>query len=84
MSPSYLWGLLSSRLLADKAYTPQAKLCKNAFDQMQKKKRISFVFKHNEKDARAWRSHIQGVEDFNTYYPKSLQGRFKRFRAPWT
>ena len=59
---------------------------KTDFSVKQKKFRIKFVTKHRGKDSRAWKTHLQAVGDMKdfSYYPKSLQNRFRRFRASWT
>ena len=50
------------------------------------KKRVTFAKKHADKNAQAWKGFLQGVADLKdfTWYPRDLQARFKKYRAPWT
>ena len=47
---------------------------------------MTFCRRHEHKDARAWKSHLQAVADLKdfTFYPKELQSRFQKLRGPWT
>ena len=74
------------RRLAVKGYTPQTKLNKSDPSSTQKTKRMRFGRKHQDKNFQRWQSHLQAVGDFKefTFYPKALQGKFQRLRAPWT
>ena len=74
------------RRLADKGYHPQTKIQKDDPPAQSKKKRWSFGKRHVGKSRRQWVSALQAVGDIKdfTYYPKSLQARFKRYRSRWT
>ena len=74
------------RRLAAKGFVPEKKLSKSDPTVLQKKKRILFCKRHKDTTPAEWRSELQALGDIKefTYYPKELQPRFKRFRAPWT
>jgi transposase len=74
------------RRLAAKGYTPQKKLNKSDPGHSQKLKRTAFCRKHKDKNYQRWQSHLQAVGDFKefTWYPKELQSKFQKLRAPWT
>lgn len=50
------------------------------------KKRVVFMKKRQGWNAAKWKASLHGVGDIKefTYYPKELQGKFKKLRAPWT
>ncbi len=72
------------RRLAAKGYTPQKKLNKNDPGHSHKLKGIAFCRKHRDKNYPKWQYHLQAVGDFKefTWYPKELQGKFQKLRAP--
>ena len=74
------------RRLAAKGFFPQRKLNKSDPGVKQKAKRAAFARKHKDKNFQRWQSHLQAVGGFKdfTFYPKELQGKFKKLRAPWT
>ncbi len=74
------------RRLASKGYTAQKKLQKSDPGIKLQKKRVAFGDKHRDKNAQHWKSYLQGAGDVKefTFYPKELQGRFRKLRAPWT
>ena len=51
-----------------------------------RKRRVKFCKKHEDKDAWAWKSFLQGVGDFSefTWYPKELHPAFERLQSDWT
>jgi|MEHZ01.5.fsa_nt_MEHZ011409100.1_1 hypothetical protein len=74
------------RRLADKGYVPEKKLSKSDPSYKQKQKRVLFCKRHKDTTPAEWKVQLQAVGDIKefTYYPKELQPRFKRLRAPWT
>ena len=74
------------RRLAAKGFVPQRKLSKSDPGAKQKSKRVGFCRRHQDKDFNQWKAHVQGVADMKdfTFYPKELQSRFQKLRAPWT
>ena len=74
------------RRLKDKGYVPEMKLSKDDPTYKQKQKRIVFCKRHKHTTPAQWMEKLQAVGDIKefTYYPKELQPRFKRLRAPWT
>ena len=74
------------RRLKDKGYVPEKKLSKDDPTYKQKQKRIVFCKRHKHTTPAQWMEKLQAVGDIKefTYYPKELQPRFKRLRAPWT
>ena len=74
------------RRLAEKGYTPQMKFNKSDFSVLLRKRRLTWCKKHENKDRQAWKNYVQAVGDVKefTWYPRELQARFKKYRAPWT
>jgi hypothetical protein len=72
--------------LAEKGYKPEVKLQKSDPGVALAKKRVTFGRKHQDKSAEQWGTFLQAVGDIKefTHYPKELQGKFKKLRAPWT
>ena len=70
----------------DKGYKPSRKINKSDPGPALQKKRLVFVRKHEGETASEWEAELQGVADYKefTYYPRILQGKFRRFRATWT
>ena len=75
-----------TRRLAKRGYTPQRKLNKSDYSERIRKRRATWCRRHAGKQAATWKSRVQAVGDLKdfTWYPKQLQARFKRLRAPWT
>ena len=74
------------RRLAEKGYTPRKKQSKEDLGPVLMKKRVKFCKQHIDKNAAAWKAHLQGVGDFKlfSWYPRELQPRFQKMRASWT
>ena len=74
------------RRLGEKGYTAQKKMNKAGQTEKQRAKKLKFCKKYKNWKALQWQSHIQAVGDAKdfTWYPKELQPRFKKLRAPWT
>ena len=74
------------RRLAEKDFIPRMKLQKSDWGEKQLAKRVRFAKKNEDKNYQQWQSYCQAVGDFKdfTFYPKELQGRFKRLRSKWT
>jgi len=74
------------RRLGEKGFKPERKIQKSDPGPALCKKRISFGKKNADKTGADWSEQLQAVGDFKdfTWYPKSLMGKFKRLRAPWT
>jgi len=74
------------RRLADKGYKPQNKIQKSDPGIALSKKRVAFAKRYGTRTAQDWQAELQGVGDFKdfTHYPKVLQARFAKYRAPWT
>jgi len=51
-----------------------------------RKRRVKFCKKHQDKDAWTWKSFLQGVGDFSefTWYPKELHPAFEKLQSDWT
>ena len=52
----------------------------------EKKKRVRFAWSHKDKDATAWKRHLQGVGDIKefTWYPRWMRPSFARLRCKRT
>lgn len=74
------------RRLGEKGFTAQKKLKKDDKGEAHRKKKFKFCEKFKNWKALQWSNHLQAVGDIKdfTWYPKELQPRFKKLRAPWT
>ena len=74
------------RRLASKGYVPQRKLNKSDPSIKNKQKRFKWCKKFKDRTAQEWKANLQAIGDFKdfTYYPKELQPKFRKLRAPWT
>ena len=74
------------RRLGEKGYTAQKKLNKDDKGEKNKAGKIKFCKKFKAWKALQWQNHLQACGDLKdfTWYPKALQPRFKKLRAPWT
>ena len=74
------------RRLADKGFKPEKKSGKSDPGVQGTKRRMNFGKVYRDRTETIWKEKLQGCGDFSefTWYPKELQSRFKRFRAPWT
>ena len=72
--------------LGEKGYHAMKKLKKDDLGEKQRERKLKFAKKYKTWKALQWTSHIQAVGDAKdfTWYPKELQPRFKKLRAPWT
>ena len=74
------------RRLAEKGYRPEKKINKSDPGPTLMKTRLRFGKRFEGKTAQSWKADLQAVGDIKefTWYPKALQPKFKRLRAPWT
>ena len=74
------------RRLAKAGYVPQKKLSKSDPSEKVRKKRLAFCRKYKGWSQKKWVDHLEAIGDIKefTWYPKSLQPRFRRLRASWT
>lgn len=88
--PACLQGKICLRTirnrLKEKGYTPQPKLAKDDLQRCVREPRIAFCKANEHRSPGQWSNYLQACGDLKdfTYYPKSLKGRFARYRAPWT
>jgi hypothetical protein len=72
--------------LAEKGIRPEKKINKSDPGPALMRTRLAFAKKFEGKTAQSWKADLQAVGDIKefTWYPKALQPKFKRLRAPWT
>lgn len=72
--------------MAEKGYKPERKIQKTDPGPTLCKKRLKFSKDNEHITPQQWEDQLQAVGDIKefTWYPKKLQPKFKRVRAPWT
>ena len=72
--------------LAEKGYVPEKKQTKAELQVECKKRRVAFCEEHQHRSGESWTRFLQACGDFKdfTYYPRTMQSRFRRYRASWT
>jgi len=74
------------RRVAEKGYKPEPKVSKNDPDKQLKKRRLAFVAAHEHRTEANWCGFVHACGDAHEhrFYPRSLKGRFNRYKATWT
>ena len=72
--------------LAEKGFKPERKIQTSDPGPALCKRRLKFAKANQHRTPEGWKEELQIIGDIKefTWYPKKLQPKFKRLRAPWT